>query len=106
MTFSTKGVFLLIERRDVERMAALAHLHLKESDIQQITLELDSILEAVQALNLVVTDGVEPMNHAVPLENRMREDTEGRNFPVETATANGPHVVQGYFRVPRILEEE
>lgn len=99
-------MFPLIERRDVQRMAALAHLHLSEADMQNMLTELASILEAVQALNTVDTDGVEPMNHAVPLENRMREDVQAESLSVTSATANGPHVVRGLFRVPRILEEE
>ena len=88
---------------DVARLAALAHLEMSADEQKEMEKDLASILAAAEALNEVNTDSIEPLHHAVDLTNRMREDTRERSLMQEDALANGPHVIQGYFRVPRIL---
>ena len=88
---------------DVARLASLAHLEMSADELKEMEKDLASILAAAEALNEVNTDGVEPLHHAVDLTNRMREDIQERSLMQEDALANGPQVIKGYFRVPRIL---
>ncbi len=96
----------MISREEVERTAALAHLTLTDQELEKMTGELASILDAVSSLQEVDTSAVVPTNHAVPLENVMRRDEQKPGLSRDEAVANGPDVVQSFFRVPRIMEEE
>ena len=47
---------------------------------------------------------VEPMAHAVPLDNVLRADKVQPSISVEAALANAPKKANGLFVVPKIVE--
>ena len=51
-------------------------------------------------------EGVQPMTHAVPIENVMRPDVVTPSLDREEVLAAAPAAEDGRFRVPRILDEE
>ncbi len=95
----------IIERKDVEHIARLARLALSEEEKELIQRQLETILEYAAILNEVNTDGVEPSAHVVALTNVLRPDVRRPSMPKEKALANAPEARDGYFYVPRILDE-
>ncbi|BBA71804.1 Asp-tRNA(Asn)/Glu-tRNA(Gln) amidotransferase subunit GatC [Geobacter sulfurreducens] len=93
-----------ITRTDVEHVATLARLELAEDEKDRFTGQLDAILAYVEKLNELDTDGIIPTSHAVPVENAFREDEVRLSIGVENALANAPDRVEGFFRVPRVIE--
>lgn len=93
-----------ITRSDVEHVATLARLELAEEEKDRFTGQLDAILAYVEKLNELNTDGIVPTSHAVPVENAFREDEVRPSIGVENALANAPDRVEGFFRVPRVIE--
>lgn len=93
-----------ITRTDVEHVATLARLELAEDEKDRFTGQLDAILAYVEKLNELNTDGIVPTSHAVPVENAFREDEVRPSIGVENALANAPDRVEGFFRVPRVIE--
>ncbi|AAR36773.1 Asp-tRNA(Asn)/Glu-tRNA(Gln) amidotransferase subunit GatC [Geobacter sulfurreducens] len=93
-----------ITRTDVEHVATLARLELTEDEKDRFTGQLDAILAYVEKLNELDTDGIIPTSHAVPVENAFREDEVRPSIGVENALANAPDRVEGFFRVPRVIE--
>ncbi|ANA39098.1 MULTISPECIES: Asp-tRNA(Asn)/Glu-tRNA(Gln) amidotransferase subunit GatC [Geobacter] len=93
-----------ITRSDVEHVATLARLELAEDEKDRFTGQLDAILAYVEKLNELNTDGIVPTSHAVPVENAFREDEVRPSIGVENALANAPDRVEGFFRVPRVIE--
>ncbi|BEH11916.1 MULTISPECIES: Asp-tRNA(Asn)/Glu-tRNA(Gln) amidotransferase subunit GatC [Geobacter] len=93
-----------ITRTDVEHVATLARLELAEDEKDRFTGQLDAILAYVEKLNELNTDGIIPTSHAVPVENAFREDEVRFSIGVENALANAPDRVEGFFRVPRVIE--
>lgn len=93
-----------ITRSDVEHVATLARLELAEDEKDRFTGQLDAILAYVEKLNELNTDGIIPTSHAVPVENAFREDEVRPSIGVENALANAPDRVEGFFRVPRVIE--
>lgn len=93
-----------ITRKDVEDVALLSRLELDESDIVKFTGQLNAILDYVDMLSKVDTEGVEPTAHVLPLKNVMRADEAKPSLPRELALANAPEAEDGYFKVPKILE--
>lgn len=93
---------MAISRENVEYVAALARLELTESEIQEYTEQLNSILDYAAMLERLDTDDVVPTAHAVPLHNVMREDQVRPSINQEKALKNAPDGEEGFFRVPRI----
>ena len=88
----------------VNNVALLSRLELPENNIEQITGQLNSILEYVDLLDQVNTEGVEPTAHVLPLKNVMRADETRPSLPKELALSNAPEQEDGYFKVTKIME--
>lgn len=93
-----------LTRQDVEDLALLARLALRDDEVRALTGELCAILEHMDALAELDTDGVEPMTHAVPMTLRLREDVAGESLPAEVALGSAPAREDDYFQVPNIIK--
>lgn len=92
-----------LSRADVEKVALLARLQLSDQELDQLTSEMVQIVEYVDQLAEVDTDGVEPMAHAVEVSNVFASDDVLPSLPREQALANAPrHNGRGYL-VPAVL---
>lgn len=89
---------------EVEQVARLARLELTLEEKEHFTEQLNSILQYVEKLKELPTDGVEPTAHAIPLKNVFREDKPRPSMAREAALANAPDREGEFFRVPQILE--
>ncbi|MBR2783235.1 MAG: Asp-tRNA(Asn)/Glu-tRNA(Gln) amidotransferase subunit GatC [Firmicutes bacterium] len=93
-----------ISRADVEHVAKLAHLSFNEEETADCIDKLGSILEYMQELHGIDTQGVPATTHVLDLQNVLREDVPGETLPREQALANAPETAEGkFFRVPRII---
>jgi len=93
-----------LTREQVQHVAKLARLSLSEDEITTFTGQLSTILDYVEKLNELDTTGIVPTSHAVPMENAFREDCVRPSIGVENALANAPDRVEGFFRVPKVIE--
>jgi aspartyl-tRNA(Asn)/glutamyl-tRNA(Gln) amidotransferase subunit C len=94
-----------ISRRDIEKVALLARLQLDETELGTMTDQLAKIVEYVDLLAEVDTDGVEPMAHAIEVTNVFQEDELRPSLPREDALANAPHHDDRGYLVPAVLGE-
>lgn len=94
-----------ITRKEVEHVALLARLRLTEEEKSVYLRQLDSILSYMDKLNKLNTDGIEPTTHSMPISNPYREDEVKPSLSKEEALKNAPEREDGFFRVPRIIEE-
>ena len=90
---------------DLEKIAQLARLTLKEDEKEKFLEQVNQILKYVEKLNEVNTEGVEPLSHSMDLVNVMREDEIKPSMPVEKGLANAPDREGTAFKVPRIIED-
>jgi aspartyl-tRNA(Asn)/glutamyl-tRNA(Gln) amidotransferase subunit C len=95
---------MTIDAATVRKVAKLAHIRESEDRLEGLAKELSGILQWIEQLREVDTDGVEPMASAVALALPMREDvvTEGGN-PAEIL-ANAPAARANFFVVPKVVE--
>ncbi|HWR37899.1 MAG TPA: Asp-tRNA(Asn)/Glu-tRNA(Gln) amidotransferase subunit GatC [Patescibacteria group bacterium] len=93
-----------ITKEIVMDVALLSRLEVPEDQMERVTGQLDSILEYVNMLDRVNTDGVEPTAHVLPLKNVLRPDEVRPSLPRELALSNAPEEEDGYFKVPKIME--
>ncbi len=88
----------------ISYVASLARLSLTEAEKEKTKKELGSILNYMDILNGLDTQGIEPMSHVLPLNNVFREDEVKASYPREELLANAPDEDDGAFRVPKTLE--
>ncbi|GAA3410920.1 Asp-tRNA(Asn)/Glu-tRNA(Gln) amidotransferase subunit GatC [Paenibacillus hodogayensis] len=93
-----------ITTENVEHVAKLSRLQLKEADMEQFTNQLNAILKYAEKLNELDTEGVEPTSHPMPLSNVLREDETRPSWPIESVLRNAPDEEEGQFKVPAVLE--
>lgn len=92
----------MITIKDVEHVAKLARLELSEDEKIKFSKQLGDILKYVEQMNEVDTTDIEPMSHAIPVVNVMREDNVVSEQTKEELMANAPSKEDGFFRVPKI----
>jgi len=88
---------------DVRYVARLARLELADSEAERMTSQLARILEYVDTLNTLDTEGVPPTSHVLEVTNAFREDVIRPSLPREEALANAPRHNTESFVVPRVI---
>jgi aspartyl-tRNA(Asn)/glutamyl-tRNA(Gln) amidotransferase subunit C len=88
----------------VRKVARLARLELSEDDLARMQRELSAILDYVDLLQKLNTDGVEPLAHPLPVQNVFRPDEPVPSLPVDDALKNAPARAGDYFAVPAVFE--
>src|SRR3954470_12842592 len=74
----------------VRHVAKLARLALPEERLTKLAPQLAAILGYVEQISKIDMSGVEPMAHALPLHNVLREDVVGPSLPLEQVLQNAP----------------
>jgi len=89
----------------IDRVAALAHLTLAPGQRERLAADLERILDYVDQLTAVPTDGVAATAHVHDVPRPWRPDEVHPSLPVAEALANAPdgEVRTGVFRVPRVV---
>jgi aspartyl-tRNA(Asn)/glutamyl-tRNA(Gln) amidotransferase subunit C len=87
----------------VRHVAKLARLSLDESRLQKLTGQLESILGYIDKLGELDTSNVEPMAHALPVHNVLREDVPQPALPLDKVLANAPESDGPFFKVPKVI---
>ena len=93
-----------MKRSEIEMIASLSRLNLKEEEIEEVTEQLDKFLIYVENLKKIDTTQIEPTTYALPMQNVFRADEVKESLSQEDALSNAPLKEDGYFKVPRVLE--
>jgi aspartyl-tRNA(Asn)/glutamyl-tRNA(Gln) amidotransferase subunit C len=84
--------------------AHLSRLELDPADLEKMAAQLSSIIDYVNLLQAVNTDGIEPMAHPLPVQNVFRDDVPVASLPTNAALANAPDRNGDFYSVPAVLE--
>ncbi len=95
-----------ITRETVEYVAHLARLELEPEEVDQYTQQVDKILEHMDVLNGLDTEGIEPTSHAIPIPCVMRADEVRPSFDTRASLQNAPGGKGSFFKVPPVIEVE
>lgn len=93
-----------ITREQVEHVANLARLNLTEEEKEQMTSDMEAIIEFANRINELNIEDINPTAHVIPINNVFREDVINPSFPREELLSNAPNQQNGCFSVPRIVE--
>lgn len=93
-----------ISDETIEYVGILAKLELSGEEKEQAKKDMESMLDYVDKLNELDTDGVEPMSHVFPVNNVFREDIVTNGDDREEILKNAPERKEGAFVVPKTVE--
>ena len=93
-----------ITKEKVGYVAHLARLDFSEDEEAKFASQLNDILMYMDKLNEVDTMDIEPMSHAIALQNAFRDDTVKESLGHELSLSNAPEARGSFFRVPKVIE--
>jgi aspartyl-tRNA(Asn)/glutamyl-tRNA(Gln) amidotransferase subunit C len=88
----------------IEYLEQLARIRLTEDEKLRTQRDLSKILEYIEKLNELETEGVEPLSHTVPMEPVFREDKAVNGDCRAAILRNAPEQKNGCFKVPKTVE--
>lgn len=89
---------------DVTQVARLARLKIPEDALPDVTDRFSRILDMVDELQQVDTQGIEPMSNPHDMVQRLRADQVTEPDQRAALQSVSPAVEQGYFLVPRVID--
>ena len=89
---------------DVKRVAKLARLGLTDVETTETLAQLNSILELVDQMQQIDTDGVAPLAHPLELKQTLRADAVSETNQRDKFQTIAPQADAGLYLVPRVVE--
>jgi len=96
----------MITTEQVAHLANLARIALTPHEIEKLTGELGSIVDAIAKVSEVAGADVPATSHPIPLVNVFRPDVPGPTLTAAEALAGAPEHDGSRFKVSAILGEE
>ncbi len=95
-----------LSKEQVKKVAGLARLRMEDEKLEYLAPQLSNIIGFVEQLSELDTDNVEPLANVVDVELPLREDVVSDGDCADKVLANAAEENQGYFVVPKIIEQE
>ncbi|MBD5543961.1 MAG: Asp-tRNA(Asn)/Glu-tRNA(Gln) amidotransferase subunit GatC [Lachnospiraceae bacterium] len=94
----------VISDETIDYVGILAKLDLSAEQKEQAKKDMGRMLDYIDKLNELDTEGVEPMSHVFPVSNVFREDVVTNGDDSANTIQNAPEEKDGMFMVPRTVE--
>lgn len=98
----------MISKQDIKKLSELARIEVRESEIEKLQHDLDSVLTYVEQLNRAETGATETCICATELSNVAASD--GARVAVDADTAEllsvAPHHEQSFVKVPSVWKKK
>ena len=93
----------IINDETIEYVGILAKLELSGEEREQAKADMGRMLDYIDKLNELDTDGVEPMSHVFPVQNVFREDVVTNGDDSGKILRNAPAQKDNMFVVPNVM---
>ena len=93
-----------IKKTDIAYISSLSKLKIEDIEIDNFTRQISDILEMIQQLEKVDTDGIEPMAHPLNMKQRLRMDEVTEESQRDLYQENAVEVEQGFYKVPKVID--
>lgn len=87
----------------IEYVGILAKLELSDAEKEEAKEDMEKMLDYIDTLNELDTDGVEPLSHVFPVHNVFREDVVTNGDGSADTLANAPLAKDQRFKVPKTI---
>ena len=99
------GEKMKVTKEDLQNVAVLSRLAIPAEQEDKYIDQMDKILTYMDNLAELDTENVKPTTYALPMQNVFRKDEVKESLDREAALANAPLQEDGYFKVPKVLED-
>ena len=93
-----------INQNVISKLARLSKLKFNEDEMKLISNDLSKMLEFINQLQDLDTEGVDPLIHVNEEINNWREDQVQDMISQEEALSNSPVKDGTYFKLPKVLD--
>ncbi len=94
-----------ITDKTIDKLADLARLNFEGERKAEIKQDLERMLNFVDKLNELNTEGVEPLVYMTNEPLVLRKDEIGEELTQAQALKNAPSKDSDYFKVPKVLDK-
>lgn len=94
-----------IDQQIVHKVADLARIEIKDSEVDALTVEMNKILTFMEKLNELDTKTVKPLVYMNEQSNVWREDIAKNEISTEDGLKNSAIHNESFFFVPKIIEK-
>jgi aspartyl-tRNA(Asn)/glutamyl-tRNA(Gln) amidotransferase subunit C len=95
---------LTLKAKQIHKLAKLAKLDIDDQAMDQISGQLDNIMQLIDQLQAADTAGVEPLSHPQDPSLRLREDTVTAEDRRDDFMQLTPNHQDGLYLVPKVIE--
>lgn len=95
---------MIIDDKMIDYIGELARLRLRDDERESAKNEMNKIIDYMDTLNQLDTEGIEAMSHAFPVKNVFRKDEVMPSKDREDILLNAPNKKDGAFKVPKTFE--
>ena len=88
----------------IQYVGILANLQISDQEQEAAKKDMGNMLNYIDMLNELDTDGVQPMSNVFPVKNVFREDVVTNGDDSENMLANAPEEKDGFYMVPKTVE--
>ena len=93
-----------IDKNTTLKIAKLSRIKIKDSEVEELSTQLSSIVDWVDQLNEVNTDNIEPLTNVSLTKWPLRKDIENSEDNSDKILSNAPDKLENFFTVPKVVE--
>jgi aspartyl-tRNA(Asn)/glutamyl-tRNA(Gln) amidotransferase subunit C len=93
-----------IRKEEIRKIAHLARINVSQAELDEVEKKLVGILDLIEKMQEVNTDSIEPMSHALDINQPLREDKVTEKDIRDKSLSLAPHSEQSLFIVPQVIE--
>ena len=93
-----------IKKEEIRKIAHLARINVSQAELDEVEKKLVGILGLIEKMQEVNTDSIEPMSHALDINQPLREDKVTEKDIRDKSLSLAPHSEQSLFIVPQVIE--
>lgn len=90
-----------ISDETIEYVTILAKLELSAAEKENAKADMERMLDYIDTLNELDTEGITPMSHVFPVNNVFREDIVTNGDEHEAMLVNAPEQKEQSYKVPK-----
>ena len=92
------------DKKSLLKLGKLARISISDDKLNNLSQDLNSILEFVDQLKEIKTDQVDPTSNSLNQKLEVRDDKAENKNSTEDVLENAPEKEMNFFVVPKVIE--
>lgn len=93
-----------MNKEDIRHIANIAQIDFSDEELEKFAPGFDEVIELVNKIKEIDTEGLEEVFQVNGTENNIREDKTGESLSQEEALENAATKKYGYFKLIKFVE--